>query len=114
MTALQLRIATTIAKSDLPLDDINTDAMFGCGCSDFKPVWVGIATVAKFLRWQCQLWSGGWDENQYNEDRPVLLRNVHISDAMPADVKEFLHNLYRSANDRPNENTRALVREIGS
>ena len=35
------------------LEHVDDSALFGCGLSGFKPIFVTLEQVAKFIRWQC-------------------------------------------------------------
>lgn len=35
------------------LSNVDDAPLFGCGLSDFKPIFVTLEQVAKFIRWQC-------------------------------------------------------------
>jgi hypothetical protein len=90
MTTAQLRLARTLAESDTDLSHVDMDILYGFGLPDFQPVTVGIETVARCMRWQCQMFNGGWDERQYNEDLPHYQRNVRIATAERPELQRFI------------------------
>lgn len=90
MTPQQIRLARSLAQSDVNLDHVNYDVLIGCACADFKPVTVGIECVARLMRYQCRQMDGGWDEKTYNEDVEAYRRNVTLATASREDFQSVL------------------------
>jgi len=68
MTLKQQRLAFQIADNlDIDLTDVDIDIFWGCGLSDFKPVYVSLKQVAKHMRWQALQMNGEWDSHELNE-----------------------------------------------
>lgn len=78
MTKAQFSAAFDIAKSNQDLTQIDDSIVFGCGLSDFKPVYITLEIVAKFIRWQAQFLNGGWDANALNECATIARRKFLI------------------------------------
>jgi hypothetical protein len=78
MTRQEISHAVEIAKSDKDLTGVSQDHLFGCGLSDFKPVVSSIDAVAVFLRWQCCLLTGGFDETELNNLYWIMQHRIRI------------------------------------
>ena len=87
MTAAEFKFCVAVAKDrSVDLSGVDDSALYGFGLPDFVPVHVSIKAVAKCLRWQCCTFAGGWDERQFNEDRPSYLKRIELSDFTPAEA----------------------------
>lgn len=81
MTLKQQQAAFQIANNfDIDLTDVNDDILFGCGLSDFKPVYVTLKQVAKLMRWQALQLNGEWDSRELNEVNLIGKRKFLILD----------------------------------
>ena len=79
MNASQIRQAVAIAKdSNIDLSTANDAVLFGCACSDFKPVYVDLNTVAKLMRWQYLCFDGSWDHKLFNDELWAYRKNIKI------------------------------------
>ena len=63
MTRNQFASAVTLARDySRDFSAIDDSPLFGCGLPGFKPVFVTLEQVAKFVRWQCAFINGnGFD-----------------------------------------------------
>jgi hypothetical protein len=66
MTRKEIGKAVEIAKSDVDLSNQDIEHLFGCGLPDFKPVVSSIDSVARFIRCQCCMLNGSFDEVELN------------------------------------------------
>lgn len=54
MTRNQFASAVTLARDySRDFSTVDDSPLYGCGLPDFKPVFVTVEQVAKFVRWQC-------------------------------------------------------------
>lgn len=60
MTRNQFATCVSLARDySRDLSSVDDSAVFGCGLPNFKPVFVTVDQVAKFVRWQCGYIYGG-------------------------------------------------------
>jgi len=80
MTKEQFSQAWKIAKNkDIDLENIDDSILFGCGLSDFAPVYTTIETVAKLLRWQCLfIFGDGFDTQELNRMATIARKKFQI------------------------------------
>ncbi len=97
MTAKEFKVATEMAKeSSVSLPWELHNVLYGCGCSDFKPVCVSLKAVASLLRYQCMCFNGSWDESEYQEMRAICVgrSTVTVSDYVSdAEAREMIHRI---------------------
>jgi hypothetical protein len=69
MTRNQFASAVTLARDySRDFSAIDDSSLFGCGLPGFKPVFVTVEQVAKFVRWQCAFINGnGFDGEALQE-----------------------------------------------
>ena len=59
--------AKIAADLSIDLSDEDDSILFGCGLPGFKPVYVTLRQVAKFIRWQTLCFNGAIDTNEMQE-----------------------------------------------
>ena len=67
MTASQLDVALSIARSDRPLNVADLAIFDGFGLSDFQPITCTMAALAMLVRWQCTCFNGSIDADALQE-----------------------------------------------
>tara|TARA_Y100000992_G_C21207057_1_gene463455 strand:- start:565 stop:855 length:291 start_codon:yes stop_codon:yes gene_type:complete len=74
----QFSQAVAMARSDIELDQYDTDILMGFGLPDFKQVSVILEVAAACIRWQCAQFDGGWDNEAMEECRNAFRHKVLI------------------------------------
>lgn len=93
MKAGELKIAVAMAKSDRDLSKYDDSPLHGLCCPDFpKKVSIELGGVARFLRYQCLMFNGGWDLKGYEEVRYLLVTRAEVIDLTAADYVAMAAN----------------------
>lgn len=72
MTIAQFNEAFKIFQSDADLSNVDDSVLYGCGLSYFEPVVITVEVLAKFMRWQLQLFNGGVDMQELNDEKELF------------------------------------------
>ncbi len=80
MTKDQFSQAWAIARnSKIDLSNIDDSILYGCGLSDFQPVYTTLETVAKLLRWQCNyIFGDGFDAQELDNMAHIARKKFKI------------------------------------
>lgn len=73
--ARALRLAQDLSQD---LSQVDDSAIFGCGLPGFKPVFVTVKQVAKFIRWQSLCLNGNFDSEAIAECAQIA-RKVFVT-----------------------------------
>lgn len=67
MTKREFQVAAGIAMSNRSLEKHSDDHLYGCGLPDYKQTDTTLASLARHIRWQCQMLNGDWDHEELKE-----------------------------------------------
>lgn len=78
MKAEEIKKAVEIATSDISLDNVDDDHLFGFALPHSGKVMSTMDAVAKMVRWQCCRFDGTFDNEELNNLRDPMRRNITI------------------------------------
>lgn len=61
MTREEFKQAVEMVENKVDLSKFDDSNLYGCGLSDFKPVYTTIGAVARLVAWQARTLAGTWD-----------------------------------------------------
>lgn len=65
------------------LVDVDYSALYGCGLPSFKPIFVTLEQVAKFIRYQCTYLGGGHDAEELANCADIAREKFTLIQANP-------------------------------
>lgn len=78
VTKAEFSAAYDIAKSDRDLSGVDDSVLYGCASREFPPVMCNLETLARMIRWQCQMLNGQWDCEALTELHKMCRTKVTI------------------------------------
>lgn len=78
MTTKEFKQAIQLAEDKTDLSGFDIDCFDGCGLLDFKPIFVSIGQVARFIEYQARYLCGGWDQTELQYIANIARRKFQI------------------------------------